>query len=43
MNDPNIDKELRRQNDRMIDAGIWFLRLVIFGNLVILLLLIITG
>ena len=43
MNDPDLDKELRRQNDRMIDGGIWFLRLVIFGNLVILLLLIIAG
>jgi hypothetical protein len=39
MSGPEIDKEIRRQNDRMIDAGIWFLRLTIFGNIVILLLL----
>lgn len=39
MSDSEIDKEIRRQNDRMIDAGIWFLRLTIFGNVVILLLL----
>jgi hypothetical protein len=39
MSGPEIDKEISRQNDRMIDAGIWFLRLTIFGNVVILLLL----
>lgn len=39
MSKGDIDKEIRRQNDRMIDAGIWFLRLTIFGNVVILLLL----
>lgn len=39
MSEGDIDKEIRRQNDRMIDAGIWFLRLTIFGNVVIMLLL----
>jgi hypothetical protein len=38
MSDEQLDKEIRRQNDRMIDAGIWFLRLTIFGNLVLLVL-----
>jgi len=39
MSEGDIDKEIRRQNDRMIDAGIWFLRLTIFGNVVLMLLL----
>jgi hypothetical protein len=39
MSEGDIDKENRRQNDRMIDAGIWFLRLTIFGNVVLMLLL----
>lgn len=38
MSNKEIDREIRRQNDRMIDAGIWFLRLTIFGNIVLLLL-----
>jgi hypothetical protein len=38
MSDEQLDKEIRKQNDRMIDAGIWFLRLTIFGNLVLLVL-----
>jgi len=38
MSNNEIDKEIRRQNDRMIDAGIWFLRLTIFGNVVLLVL-----
>lgn len=38
MRDKEIDKEIRIQNDRMIDAGIWFLRLTIFGNVVLLVL-----
>jgi len=38
MSDEQLDKEIRRQNDRIIDAGIWFLRLTIFGNLVLLVL-----
>lgn len=38
MSNNEIDKEIQRQNDRMIDAGIWFLRLTIFGNVVLLVL-----
>ena len=38
MSNEQLDKEIRKQNDRMIDAGIWFLRLTIFGNLVLLVL-----
>jgi len=38
MSEEKIDQEISRQNDRMIDAGIWFLRLTIFGNVVLLVL-----
>ena len=39
MSNEQLDKEIRRQNDRMIEGAMWFLGLTIFGNVVLLVIL----
>jgi hypothetical protein len=39
MSNEQIDREIRKQNDRMIEGAMWFLGLTIFGNVVLLILL----